>query len=57
MDALGNHGTVVPADRALVQAALASAAQVVVLPRAALPDAVPVAAVLRYTDDSTSSGS
>ncbi len=56
MDALGIHGSVVPADRALVQAALASAAQVVVLPRAALPDEVPVAAVLRYTDDSTSSG-
>ncbi len=56
MDALGIHGTVVPADRALVQAALAGAAQVVVLPRAALPDEVPVAAVLRYTDDSTSSG-
>ncbi len=56
MDALGTHGTAVPADRALVQAAVASAAQVVVVPRSALPDEVPVAAVLRYTDDSTSSG-
>ena len=56
MDALGTHGSVVPADRALVQAAVASAAEVVVVPRAAMPDEVPVAAVLRYTDDSTSSG-
>jgi hypothetical protein len=46
----------VPADRALIQAAVASAAEVVVVPRAAMPDEVPVAAVLRYTDDSTSSG-
>ncbi len=56
MDALGTHGTVVPADRALVQAAVATAADVVVAPRSAMPDQVPVAAVLRYTDDSTSSG-
>lgn len=56
MDALGTHGSAVPADRALVQAAVASAADVVVVPRAAMPDEVPVAAVLRYTDDSTSSG-
>jgi peptide subunit release factor 1 (eRF1) len=56
MDALGTHGSVVPADRALVQAAVASAAEVVVVPRSAMPDGVPVAAVLRYTDDSTSSG-
>lgn len=56
MDALGTHGSAVPADRALVQAAVASAAEVVVVPRAAMPDEVPVAAVLRYTDDSTSSG-
>lgn len=56
MDALGTHGSVVPADRALVQAAVASSAEVVVVPRAAMPDGVPVAAVLRYTDDSTSSG-
>jgi hypothetical protein len=56
MDALGTHGSAVPADRALIQAAVASAAEVVVVPRAAMPDEVPVAAVLRYTDDSTSSG-
>jgi hypothetical protein len=56
MDALGTHGTVVPADRALVQAAVAGSSEVVVVPRAAMPDQVPVAAVLRYTDDSTSSG-
>lgn len=56
MDALGTHGTAVPADRALVHAAVASAADVVVLPRAAMPDQVPVAAVLRYTDESTSTG-
>lgn len=56
MDALGFHGTVVPADRALVHAAVASAADVVLLPRAAMPGEVSVAAVLRYTDDSTSSG-
>jgi Bacterial archaeo-eukaryotic release factor family 2 len=53
MDALGTHGTVVPADRALLAAAVASAAGVVVVPRAAMPDDVPVAAILRYTDDST----
>ena len=56
MDALGSHGTAVPAERALVHAAVASAADVVALPRSAMPDGVPVAAVLRYTDDSTSSG-
>lgn len=56
MDALGTHGTAVPADRALVQAAVATAADVVVVPRSAMPDEVPAAAVLRYTDDSTSSG-
>jgi hypothetical protein len=43
----------VPADRALVAAAVASAADVVVVPRAALPGDIPVAAILRYTDDST----
>jgi len=43
----------VPADRALVSAAVASAAGVVVLPRAAMPGDIPVAAILRYTDDST----
>jgi hypothetical protein len=55
MDALGVHGTAVPADRALLQAAVATAADVVLLPRAAMPGEVSVAAVLRYTDDSTSS--
>jgi hypothetical protein len=56
MDALGTHGQVVPADRALLAAAVASAAAVVVVPRSAVPDDVPVAAVLRYTDASTASG-
>lgn len=56
MDALGVHGQVVPADRALVEAALASAAAVVIVPRTAL-SGTPVAAILRYTDDSTDSGS
>lgn len=55
MDALGVHGEIVPADRALLAAAVAGAAEVVVVPRAAMPDEVPVAAVLRYTDASTSS--
>jgi hypothetical protein len=53
MDALGIHGEVVPADRALLAAAVASSAGVVVVPRSAMPDEVPVAAVLRYTDAST----
>jgi hypothetical protein len=56
MDALGTHGQVVPADRALLAAAVAGAARVVVVPRSAVPDDVPVAAVLRYTDASTASG-
>jgi Bacterial archaeo-eukaryotic release factor family 2 len=55
MDALGTHGKVVPADRALLAAAVASSAGVVVVPRSAMPDEVPVAAVLRYTDASTPS--
>ena len=54
MDALGSHGGVVPAERALVAAAVASAAKVVVVPRSAMTGE-PVAAVLRYTDDSTPS--
>jgi hypothetical protein len=54
MDALGVHGEVVPAERALLAAAVASAAGVVVVPRSAMPGG-PVAAVLRYTDDSTPS--
>jgi Bacterial archaeo-eukaryotic release factor family 2 len=52
MDALGTHGTVVPADRALVAAAVASSAGIVVVPTAAMTGE-PVAAVLRYTDAST----
>ncbi|MGY1823487.1 baeRF2 domain-containing protein [Geodermatophilus sp. SYSU D00079] len=55
MDALGMHGTVVPADRALLAATVASSAGVVVVPRAAMPEDAPVAAVLRYTDESTPS--
>src|SRR3954451_7924881 len=45
----------VPADRALVAAAVATRAGVVVLPRSAMPGDIPVAAVLRYTDASTAS--
>jgi hypothetical protein len=56
MDALGIHGQVVPADRALLAAAVAGRAGVVVVPRSALPGDAPVAAVLRYTDASTASG-
>ena len=52
MDALGTHGRVVPHDRALLAAAVATSAAVVVVPRAALPGGVPVAAVLRYSDTS-----
>jgi hypothetical protein len=55
MDALGIHGDVVPADRALLAAAVASSADLVMVPRSAMPDDVPVAAVLRYTDASTPS--
>ncbi len=54
MDALGIHGEIVPADRALLAAAVAGSAGVVVVPRSAMPGE-PVAAVLRYTDDSTPS--
>ena len=54
MDALGTHGQVVPAGSALVAAAVASAAGVLVAPAAALPGGEPVAAILRYTDASTS---
>ena len=53
MDALGTHGDVVPHDRALLAAAVATRAAVVVAPRAALPDGVAVAAVLRYSDTPT----
>jgi hypothetical protein len=57
MDALGTHGRVVPADRALLAAAVASSAGVVVVPRSAMPEEAPVAAVLRYSDASTASAS
>jgi hypothetical protein len=57
MDALGVHGEVVPADRALLAASVASSAGVVVVPRSAMPEEAPVAAVLRYTDASTTSAS
>ena len=57
MDALGVHGEVVPADRALLAAAVAGSAAVVVVPRTAMPEEAPVAAVLRYTDASTTSAS
>jgi hypothetical protein len=54
MTALGvQESHAVPADRALVAAAVASDAAVAVLPRAALPGDIPVAAILRYTDAST----
>jgi hypothetical protein len=54
MDALGVQEVhSVPAERALLAAAVASSAGVVVVPRAAMPGDIPVAAVLRYTDDST----
>ncbi|WP_104524014.1 baeRF2 domain-containing protein [Blastococcus atacamensis] len=56
MDALGIHGDVVPADRALLAAAVASAADVVVVPHAAMPEEATVAAILRYTDASTDAG-
>ncbi|RZU31215.1 Vms1/Ankzf1 family peptidyl-tRNA hydrolase [Blastococcus saxobsidens] len=54
MDALGMHGEVTPAGPALVAAAVAGAAGVLVVPKAALPGDEPVAAILRYTDASTS---
>ena len=56
MQALGSQEVhSVPGDRALLAAALANSAGVVVLPRAAMPGDIPVAAILRYTDASTSS--
>jgi hypothetical protein len=45
----------VPVERALLRAAVGSNAGVVVVPRSALPGDIPVAAILRYTDDSTPS--
>jgi hypothetical protein len=54
LEALGSRETHrVPAERALLAAAVANAAGVVILPRAAMPGDIPVAAVLRYTDAST----
>ena len=54
MEALGvQEARSLPGDRALVAAAVAGDAGVVVLPRAALPGDIPVAAILRYTDAST----
>ena len=56
MEALGIQEVhSVPAERALVAAAVASDAGVVVVPRSAMPGDIPVAAVLRYTDESTPS--
>jgi ribosomal protein L7Ae-like RNA K-turn-binding protein len=57
IEALGSQEShAVPADRALLAAAVAGKAGVVVLPRAAMPGDIPVAAVLRYTDASTAGG-
>jgi hypothetical protein len=56
MSALGvTDAARLPADRALLRAAVGSGAAVAVVPRAALPGDVPVAAVLRYTDAATPS--
>jgi hypothetical protein len=56
MAALGvTDAAQVPAERALLRAAVGSNAGVVVVPRSALPGDIPVAAILRYTDDSTPS--
>ncbi len=56
MEALGVQEVhSVPAERALLAATVASAAGAVVVPRAAMPGDIPVAAILRYTDDSTTS--
>ena len=54
MAALGvTDAAQVPAERALLRAAVGSNAGVVVVPRSAMPGDVPVAAVLRFTDAST----
>jgi hypothetical protein len=54
--ALGSQQVqLVPVDRALLAAAAASNADVVIVPRAAMPGDIPVAAILRYTDASTPS--
>ncbi|MBB3675767.1 baeRF2 domain-containing protein [Modestobacter versicolor] len=56
MAALGvSDAAQVPAERALLHAAVGSDAAVVVVPRGAMPGDIPVAAVLRYTDASTPS--
>jgi release factor family 2 len=56
MTALGvTDGQQVPAELAMLRAAVGSDAGVVVLPRSAMPGDIPVAAVLRYTDASTPS--
>jgi hypothetical protein len=56
LDALGStEAHPLPAERALLAAAVASSAAVVVVPRAAMPGDIPVAAILRYTDESTPS--
>ena len=57
MEALGSQEVhSVQADRALLAAAVATKAGVVVVPRAAMPGDIPVAAVLRFTDASTPGG-
>jgi hypothetical protein len=57
MDALGSQEVhSVPGERALLAAAVATRAAVFVLPRSAMPGDIPVAAILRYTDASTSGG-
>src|SRR4051794_2929844 len=57
MEALGSQEVhSVPAERALLAAAVATKAGVVVLPRSAMPGDIPVAAVLRFTDASTPGG-
>jgi hypothetical protein len=57
LEALGSQQVhAVPGERALLAAAVAGDAGVVVVPRAALPGDIPVAAVLRYTDASTPGG-
>jgi phenylpyruvate tautomerase PptA (4-oxalocrotonate tautomerase family) len=56
MAALGvTDAAQVPAERALLRAAVGSNAGVVVVPRPAMPGDIPVAAILRYTDESTPS--
>src|SRR3954452_13813499 len=50
MDALGTRGETVPADRALLAAAVARGGGVVMVPTSAMPAETSVAAVLRYTD-------